>query len=149
VKLVLDNKVWWAQGIRGDCPCGTELAVLGLGMAPGVIDLGRAEAVAGAIAIHLPEEHLDQPVPGHLGEFVHRGDQEGGELAVDLLIDHQDRDALVRGLLSAERTLTKFITLAQPIGRNQSWDRGHAISFRSDHPERTAKGPATHHLQVI
>ena len=48
-------------------------------------------------------------MPSHLGELVHRGDEESGELAVNLIIDDQDRDTLVRGLSPAERTLTELV----------------------------------------
>src|SRR5271166_2459877 len=78
-------------------------------MAPGVVDLRRSEPVPLTDPIDLPEEHLGLTLPGHLGELVHRGDKESGELAVNLLIDDQDRDTLVRGLPPAERTLTEFV----------------------------------------
>src|SRR5215472_19309174 len=92
-----------------DGPGGRECAVLAPGVAAGVVNLGRPESVPLADTIDLPEEHLGLALPGHLGELVHRGDQERGELAVDLLIDDQDRDALVRGLPPAEGTLTELV----------------------------------------
>ena len=55
----------------------------------GVLDLGRAEAVAVAVAVDLAEEHLHLAVPRHLGELVHRGDQQRRQAAVDLLVHHQ------------------------------------------------------------
>src|SRR5271166_1125627 len=78
-------------------------------MAPGVVDLRRSEPVPLTDPIDLPEEHLGLALPGHLGELVHCGDEESGELAVNLLIDDQDRDTLVRGLPPAERTLTELV----------------------------------------
>src|ERR1035438_4982819 len=78
-------------------------------MTPGIVDLGRSEPVPLAEPIDLPEEHLGLALPGHLGELVHSGDQGSRELAVDLLIDDEDRDALVRGLPPAERTLTELV----------------------------------------
>src|SRR5208337_2239331 len=60
-------------------------------------------------AIDLTEEHLGLALPGHLGELVHRGDEDSGELAVNLLIDDEDGYAVVRGLPPAERTLTELV----------------------------------------
>ena len=64
------------SGVGGDRAGGAELAVLALGVAAGVVDLGRAEAVALAEPVDLAEEHLDLALPRHLGELVHRGDQQ-------------------------------------------------------------------------
>ena len=52
--------------------------------------------MARAVALDLTEEHLDLAVPRHLGELVHRGDQQGRQASVNLLIHHDDRDALQR-----------------------------------------------------
>src|SRR5271167_4468160 len=78
-------------------------------MAPGVVDPRRSEPVPLTDPIDLPEEHLGLALPGHLGELVHRSDQQGGEFAVNLLINDQNGDALVRGLPPAERTLTELV----------------------------------------
>ena len=56
-----------------------------------VINLGRQKAMAVANLRHLAEQHLGPAVPGHLGEFVHRSDQQGRRATVDFLIYYHHR----------------------------------------------------------
>ena len=67
-------------------------------MAVGIIDIRRAEAVPRAITADPPEEHLGFTFPGHLGKFIHRGDDQGGQASVNLLIDDHNGQAFIRGL---------------------------------------------------
>ena len=60
-----------------------------------------------AAPIHLPEEHLHRPVPRHLGELVHRGDQQRRQMAVDLFIHHHHRQPFVGCLPAAERAVAR------------------------------------------
>ena len=94
VQLVLDDQVRRAQGADGLRSDRGEGAALGMAVA--VLDLGRTEAVAGAEAVHPAEEHGGGALPGHLRELVHRGDQQAGQAAVDLLIDYHGGDAFAR-----------------------------------------------------
>ena len=80
-----------------------------VGWKVGVLDLRRLEPVALAVAVDLAEEHLDLALPRHLGELVHRGDQQRRQPPVDLLVHHDDRQALVRRPASAEEALAELV----------------------------------------
>ena len=54
-----------------------------------------------AAARDLAEERLHAPLPRHPRELVDRGDDQRGEQAVDLLVDDDDRQPLVRGCCAA------------------------------------------------
>ena len=101
VQLVLDNQVRRAQGRNRYGFDAGQVAPLGVRVA--VLDVRAAIAVPGTVAVHQPEEHADRPFPGHLGELVHSGDDQGGQPAVDLLVNDQGRNPLVRRLAGAER----------------------------------------------
>src|SRR5262245_35559591 len=62
-----------------------------------------------AEAVHLPEEHLNFALPRHLGEFVHRGDEQCRQAAINLFINHDHRQALVCRLSLAEEALAELI----------------------------------------
>ena len=49
------------------------------------------------------EEALHVAAPGHLREFVDRGEKEGREESIDLFVDRDDRDSLTRRLSLGER----------------------------------------------
>ena len=73
-----------------------------------VFDLRGAEAVALAEALDLAEEHLHRAVPRHLGELVHRGNEQRGQAAIDLLVHHHHRQAFVGRCLPAELALAEL-----------------------------------------
>src|SRR5262249_46967381 len=96
-------------------------------MAVGVLHLGRAESVTRADRLDLPEQHLGQAVPGHLGELVNRGHEHGWQKAVDLFVDYDHGQALTRGLALAEWTLTQRIAAVD--------DRSSAAACRCFHAD--------------
>ena len=68
----------------------------------GIVEFRRDITMAQAIAGDAPEEHLRLTLPGHAREFVDRGDQQVGQQTVDLFVDDDNRQALVRRLGAAE-----------------------------------------------
>src|SRR5437879_5158984 len=62
-----------------------------------------------AITLDLAEEHLHFALPRHLSELVYRGDQQRGQPPINLLIDHDDRQALGGGVLGAEHAASQGI----------------------------------------
>ena len=69
---------------------------------------GRPEAVPLAEAVHLPKEHLHRAVPRHLGELVHRGNQQRRQAAVNFLVHHHHRQPLARRFLHRELALPEL-----------------------------------------
>jgi hypothetical protein len=72
-------------------------------VAVGVVQVGRAEAVAFAAPGDPAEQSLGGALPGHLGELVDGADQQGRQQPVDLLVDHHDRQALAGPPAGGER----------------------------------------------
>src|SRR4051812_44416681 len=62
-----------------------------------------------ASAVDLTEQHLSFALPRHLGELLHRGDQQGGQLPVNLVVHYHDRDAFARRLGTAKQALAQRI----------------------------------------
>ncbi len=88
-----------------------------------VLQVGGAEAVAAAILLDLPEEHLRLTLPGQLREFIDGGDEQGGQKAIDLFVDDEDGETLSIRLLFAEGALAVGIAAiderapsAAPVG---------------------------------
>ena len=74
------------------------------------LELGRAEAVARAVAVHLAEEHLrSSPFHGIWANLSTVAISSGGQPAVDLLVHHHDRQAFARRLAPAERALAERV----------------------------------------
>src|SRR5579885_1365334 len=107
MELVLNDQVRRAQrAVRFGMGCGqgarraVQIAIL---------QVRRAEAVTAALFLDLTKEHLRRAIPGHLGKFVYRRDQQGRQAAIDLFIDDQDGQALAGGLAWTERALAQSI----------------------------------------
>ena len=81
------------RGLAGTVRAAPNLPSLVFGWLPASSISGDRNPCRSQKPSTCPKSICGLALPRHLGELVHRGDQEGGELAVDLLIDHQDRDA--------------------------------------------------------
>ena len=92
-----------------------------------VLDLGRLEAVTLTVAVHLPEQHLDFALPRHLGKLVHRGDQQRRQSAINLLVDDDNRQALVGCLAPAEQALAELVTA---VGQRSAGPCGYGLASR-------------------
>jgi hypothetical protein len=86
VELVLDDQLGRIEALR------QRASALGRGVHHAVD--AQVVEVGGAA-----EQHAGLAAPRHHGELVDGGDQEVGELLVDLLVDEEDRQALARPLL--------------------------------------------------
>ena len=109
VQFVLDDQVGWTKrrmlqqfwpraGPSFDFGWNVESSISG--------DLNPCRS---QIAVHLPEEHLHFALPRHLGELVHRGDQQRRQPAINLLVHHDHRQAFFRCLAFAEEALAELV----------------------------------------
>ncbi len=108
MQFVLNNQIGRTQR-RVFQGLGGWQTELGLGVEGRVFDFRRLESMPLAEAVDLPEEHLHFALPRHLGELVHRGDEQRRQAAINLFIHHDHRQALVRRLPFAEQALSELV----------------------------------------
>ena len=116
VQLVLDDQVGRAnEPVR--LPRDPRLTARG-GMSTRVLIVRGEESVALAEAAHPTEERLDFAPPRHLREFVDGRDHHRRQQPVDLFVDDDDRQPLVRRLRRRELTAAQCIR-AEGIGSSE------------------------------
>src|SRR6266511_2453190 len=125
MELVLNDEVGRAQ---------QSLAVDGLRrrervlawVAVGVLELRRSKAVPLAATVDGAEERLRRPLPGQLGELVHRRDQERRQAPINLLIDSQYRQPFARRPALGELALPEAVAAEGEHARPALLVRFHA-----------------------
>ena len=97
-----------------------------------------------AAALHLPEQRLHAALPRHPRELVDGRDHERRKQPVDLLVDHDDRQALAGAVAQRERALARRVGAAQqrPAARTVDGDgpRGRELAHRTTGTARAAPG---------
>ena len=87
----------------------------------------------GTVAIHPPKEHLGFPFPGHLGEFIHRGNQQRGQAPIDFLVHDQNGQPFSRRSTTAERTISQGVAaVLQGTGASLGIRLDNNVSARID-----------------
>ena len=90
MEFVLDDEIRGTQ--RLNIARGRPRLTLEGPMRIRILDVGGSEAVPRALLLDLAEEHRRSPEPRQLGELIDGRDQQRRQPAVDLLVDHQDRE---------------------------------------------------------